>query len=166
MKKILSPEHHFSSIYALIQSVRETTFLQVNRQLVVLYWKIGEYICQKTEKEGWGKSTVQNLANYLTTQDPHLQGFTARNLWRMKTFYETYAPYPKLTTLLSEIQWSAHLHILSQTKSIEEKEFYLRLCIQEQYSVRELERQIKSGVYERTILAYEPKPFAYLSGRI
>ena len=130
----------------------------MNRQLVELYWKIGEYICLKREKEGWGKSTVQNLADYLFVQDADLQGFTSRNLWRMKTFYETYSPYPKLTTVLSEIQWSAHLHILAQAKSIEEKEFYLRLSIQERYSVRELERQIKSGVYERTLLADAKQP--------
>ena len=105
-----------------------------------LYLQIGEHIATKTEKEGWGKSTVENLANYLAQKDPTLQGFTARNLWRMKTFYEVYAPYPKLTTLLSEIQWSAHLHILTHAKSIEEKEFYLRLSIKERYSVREIER--------------------------
>ncbi len=74
------PEQHFSTIYELIQNVRETTFAQVNRQLVELYWRIGEYIAQKTEKEGWGKSTEQNLAEYLATQDATLQGFTARNL--------------------------------------------------------------------------------------
>ena len=46
-----------------------------------LYLQIGEHIATKTEKEGWGKSTVENLANYLAQKDPTLQGFTARNLW-------------------------------------------------------------------------------------
>jgi predicted nuclease of restriction endonuclease-like (RecB) superfamily len=156
--QLLDP--HFHDIFQLIQAARETTFAQVNQQLVRLYWQIGRYISQKTAKEAWGKSTVQYLADYLAAQDATLQGFTARNLWRMKSFYETYAPYPKLTTLLSEIQWSAHLHILAQTKTIEEKEFYLRLSSQERYSVRELERQLKSGVYERTMLADAKQPLA------
>jgi predicted nuclease of restriction endonuclease-like (RecB) superfamily len=148
----------FKTIYTLIQTGREAIYKQVNSQLVQLYWSIGEYIALKSQQEGWGKSTVQNLANYIAEQDATLQGFTARNLWRMKSFYEMYLPYPKLSTLLSEIQWSAHLHILNQTKGIEEKEFYLRLTIQERYSVRELERQIKSGVYERTILTAAKQP--------
>jgi predicted nuclease of restriction endonuclease-like (RecB) superfamily len=52
---------------------------------------------------------------------------------------------------LREISWSANLHILSKTKSIEEKEFYLHLAISEKYSVRELERQIDSCYFERTL---------------
>jgi hypothetical protein len=111
----------FTVVYALIQTGREAIFKQVNRQLVLLYWSVGEYIAQKTQQEGWGRSTVQNLADYIAQQDVTLQGFTTRNLWRMKLFYETYVNYPNLTTLLSEIQWSAHLHILNQTNAIEEK---------------------------------------------
>lgn len=74
-------------------------------------------------------------------------------MWRIKQFYETYKDYPILSTLLRELAWSNHLHILSKTKSIEEKEFYLRLAIKEKYSVRELERQINSGYYERYMLS-------------
>ena len=71
----------------------------------------------------------------------------------MKQFYETYRNYEKLSTLLRELPWSSHLHIFAKTKSIEEKEFYLRLGVKERYSVRELERQIDSGLYERTIIS-------------
>ena len=70
----------------------------------------------------------------------------------MKQFYETYQNFPKLSALLREISWTNNLQILSRTKSIEEKEFYLRLSIQERYSSRELERQISSGVFERFLL--------------
>ena len=55
--------------------------------------------------------------------------------------------------MLAQITWSNHKHILSKTKTIEEKEFYIRLCIKERYTVRELERQIDSGYYERTMLS-------------
>ncbi len=71
----------------------------------------------------------------------------------MKHFYETYRGNEKVSTLLTQIPWSAHLHILSKTKSMEEKEFYLRLAIKERYSVREIERQIDSGLYERTMIS-------------
>lgn len=63
----------------------------------------------------------------------------------MKQFYETYASYEKVSPLVTQINWTNNLLILSGTKSIEEKEFYLRLCIQENYSKRELERQLDSA---------------------
>jgi len=70
----------------------------------------------------------------------------------MKQLYETYQAFPKLSAVLREISWTNNLTILSRAKSIEEKEFYLRLCSQEKYSSRELERQINSSVFERTMI--------------
>ncbi len=71
----------------------------------------------------------------------------------MKQFYETYAGYEKVSPLVTQISWTNNLLILSGTKSMEEKEFYLRLCIQENYSKRELERQLDSGYYERYMIS-------------
>ena len=62
----------------------------------------------------------------------------------MKQFYETYKDFPKLAPVVREISWTNNLTILSRANTIEEKEFYLRLCIQDKYSKRELERQISS----------------------
>jgi len=96
---------------------------------------------------------VEELAVYIKMEEPTLRGFTARNLWRMKQFYETYEDNPKLTPLVTEITWTNNLIILSSTKTDEEREFYLLLASQERYTKRELERQIKSGIFERTMLA-------------
>ena len=74
------------------------------------------------------------------------------NLWRMKQFYETYKDAPKLSTLLREISWSHNLAIFSRCKNEEEREFYLKLSKSENYSVRELDRQISSSLFERTML--------------
>lgn len=70
----------------------------------------------------------------------------------MKQFYEVYYKYPKLSALLREITWTNHLMIFSKTKTIEEREFYIRLCVKERYSSRELERQLNSALFERTML--------------
>lgn len=71
----------------------------------------------------------------------------------MKQFFDTYIAYEKVSPLVTQISWTNNLLILSGTKSIEEKEFYLKLCIQESYSKRELERQLDSGYYERYMLS-------------
>jgi predicted nuclease of restriction endonuclease-like (RecB) superfamily len=70
----------------------------------------------------------------------------------MKQFYETYKDFPKLSTLLREISWSHNLAIFSRCKTVEEKEFYLKLAKQENYSFRELERQISASLFERTMI--------------
>ena len=73
----------------------------------------------------------------------------------MKQFYDIYKNNVKLTPLVTEISWTNNLIILSSSKTDEEREFYLLLASKERYSKRELERQIKSGIYERTMLANE-----------
>jgi predicted nuclease of restriction endonuclease-like (RecB) superfamily len=71
----------------------------------------------------------------------------------MKQFYETYCDQPDLRPLLDQVSWSNQLILLSGAKSLVEKEFYLRLCIQERYSKRDLKRQLDAGYFERVMLA-------------
>jgi predicted nuclease of restriction endonuclease-like (RecB) superfamily len=151
MKNNLNPQ--FTEIAQLIQEARQQTLKMVNKALIQLYWQVGEYISLKVQKAEWGESVVSQLATYLATQNPDLKGFTKRGLWRMKQFYEAYYQSEKLSPLVTQINWTNNLLILSQTKTIEEKEFYLRLCIKERYSKRELERQLKSAFYERVMLS-------------
>ena len=92
------------------------------------------------------------LAIHIKLSEPEIKGFSDKNLWRMKQFYETYKDFPKLSTLLREISWSHNLAIFSRCKTAEEREFYINLAKQESYSFRELERQISSSLFERTML--------------
>ena len=143
----------FNDILILIHSAKQKAFAQVNSTLIDLYWEIGKYISTKTTKENWGKGVVEELAKYIATKEPEMKGFNARNIWRMKQFYETYHENKKLSPVVSQLTWTNHLLILAASKSDEEREFYINLCIKEKYSKRELERQINSGIYERTMLA-------------
>ncbi|GAB4053778.1 PDDEXK nuclease domain-containing protein [Spirosoma litoris] len=149
----------FTEVITLIHQARSRVMQRVNADLIDLYWSIGAYISRKITASEWGQGVVKELAAYIKQQQPNASGFSDKNLWRMKQFYETYANAPeKLSTLLRQISWSAHLHILSQTKTAEEKQFYVLMTAQEGYSVRELERQIDSGLYERTMLANTQLP--------
>ena len=60
-----------------------------------------------------------------------------------------------MTPLVTQISWTNHLLIMSGCKTDEEREFYIRLCIKENYSKRQLERQLDSGYYERYMLSKE-----------
>jgi len=142
---------NFNEIVSLIKTSKQKAYAQVNTTLIELYWKIGKYISTKTIQENWGKGIVKELAIYIKKQDPTLATFGDKNLWLMKQFYETYKDNEKLYTLCREITWSNNRRIFS-LKTSEEREFYLILCKQEKYSYRELERQINSSLFERTIL--------------
>ncbi len=144
---------NFNEILSTIQNSKQKALKQVNSTLIELYWNIGKYISTKTIKENWGKSVVEELANFIEQKEPTLKGFTSRNLWRMKQFYEAYEGNEKLTPLVTQISWTNNLLILSASKSDKEREFYLTISIYERYSKRELERQISSGLFERTELA-------------
>lgn len=150
----------FENVLDLITKAKEEFSYEVNVRVIDLYWKIGEYVSLKTEKEGWGRATVQQLSRYILSKEPGIRGYSVQNIWRMKQFYEIYKDKPQFTQLLRENSWSNNLHIMSKTKSDEEKLFYLKLASKERYKARELERQIDSGYYERLMLSDGKAPSA------
>jgi predicted nuclease of restriction endonuclease-like (RecB) superfamily len=145
-------EKSFVEVVEMIQSAKQSVMQTVNAQLVELYWQVGAYISQKLEQSEWGDAVVQQLADYLARTQPGLRGFTRRNLFRMLKFYQVYRGDAKVTPLVSQLPWTHNLIILNQNKRPEEREFYLRLAIQEKWSKRELERQFKAALFERSVL--------------
>lgn len=141
----------FTPILTLIQQAQARALHHVNRELIELYWQIGEYLHHKTEQDGWGRGTVRELADWLAKETPEARGFSAQNLWRMKQFYETYSPNPKLAPLVRELGWTQNMIILSRSRSEQEREFYLQASIRGRWSKRELERQIDGSLYERAL---------------
>jgi predicted nuclease of restriction endonuclease-like (RecB) superfamily len=152
LKRIKHPAE-FAEILRIIHTGRAKAFEAVNVSLIDTYWAVGEYLSSKVDDAGWGKGTVQELADWLAAQVPDLKGFSASNLWRMRQFYEVYRQDAILAPLVRELPWTHNLIILSQTKRPEEREFYLKLAVKTRLSKRELERQFKSGAFERIVLS-------------
>lgn len=146
-----SIDAQFAEITQLISNARNNVLRLANTALIGLYWNVGRLISERIASAEWGDGVVKQLADYIAQTAPDLKGFSDKNLWRMKQFYETYANEPKLSPLVREISWTNNLVLLSRTKSPEEKLFYLTKCIDEHYSKRELERQIDSALYERSL---------------
>jgi predicted nuclease of restriction endonuclease-like (RecB) superfamily len=145
----------FQEVLAMIKEARGKVAKVINNELIDLYWSIGHYISNKNIKDGWGSGTVRNLSDFLRETEPNSKGFSSQNLWRMKQFYETYHKNEKLSLLVREIGWTNNMLIVSQTKTDEEKEFYLKLTAREKYSKEELSRQLESGLFERSMLSKE-----------
>lgn len=149
--------NQFEDVVTLIQRTRSEVIRVANTALIDLYWQIGDHISQRIAAAEWGDGVILQLADYIAKNYPEIRGFSDKNLWRMKQFYETYrGADEKLSTLLREISWSNNLAIMSRTKSESERLFYIERCISERLSFRELNRQIDTAVYERSVLT-EPK---------
>lgn len=148
----LTPKDDFAEITQLIASARQRAMQAVNTALIELYWQVGQIISRKIEQAEWGDGVVAQLAKHLARTQPGLRGFTRPNLFRMRQFYEAYRDDEKVSPLVRQLPWTHNLTILSQSKRPEEREFYLRLAVREQWSKRELERQFKTALFERTVL--------------
>jgi len=141
----------FDELLHRIRQTRQTVFAQANTALMELYWSVGQVISQKVQREAWGKGVVAELARHIARHAPEIKGFSDKNLWRMKQFYETYADEAKLATLWRVLSWS-HNRLIMTLKSSQARSYYLELAVQERLSVRELERQINSAQFERAAL--------------
>lgn len=110
-----------------IRSAQYEALKAVNHKLIALYWDIGKSIVTRQQGETWGKSVVKNLSQDLQTEFPGIKGFSAANLWRTKSFYETYVDNKKLAPMVREIGWTHNLAILEKCKDDLEREFYIRM---------------------------------------
>jgi len=106
MADIINYNNDFENIIEIIEQSKARAIRAVNAEMIEMYWQIGKYISEKASNGGWGKSVVQDFANFLKQAYPSASGFSAQNIWRMKQFYETYKGNEKLSPLVREISWS------------------------------------------------------------
>lgn len=152
----------FAEVVHLITAARQHAYQTVNTTLIELYWQVGAYISNKIKAAEWGDGVVDALAKHLAITQPNLKGFTRRNLFRMRQFYEAYQNDKIVAPLVRQLPWTHNLTILSRSKVSEEREFYLRMSVQEGWSSRDLERQYNTALFERTVLQ-PPKVSAVLT---
>lgn len=70
-----------------VYAVQYQAMKQVNKALIGLYWDIGQSIVAKQKQHNWGKSVVEKLSEDLQREFPGMEGFSSRNMWRMRMFY-------------------------------------------------------------------------------
>ncbi|WP_236170086.1 PDDEXK nuclease domain-containing protein [Pseudomonas parasichuanensis] len=144
-------DERFDEVLTLIKSARQRAVQAVNTQLIELYWQVGAFISRKLERAEWGDGVVNQLADHLLLTQPGLRGFTRANLFRMRQFYEVYRGDEIVAPLVRLLPWSHNMIVIGQCKHPEERLFYLRMASQEKWSKRELERQLKAALFERSV---------------
>ncbi len=145
----------YGDIVSIIERARANAFRAVNREMISMYWEIGAYVSDKVKNGGWGKAIVKDFSEFIQSNFVGIQGFSSPNIWRMRQFYETYKDNPRVAALTYEINWSNNLKIMARAKTEEAREFYLLLAAKNRYSTSELDRQIDSMIFERTMISDE-----------
>jgi len=131
-----------------ITSARIKASLSINKELIQLYWDIGKMIILRQAKFKWGNNIVEDLAKDLKTEYPDNTGYSSRNLWEMRRFYQAYKDFPILQQLVAEIPWGQNIIIFSKVKDEKEREYYLKATAEMGWSRSVLVHQIKSEAYE------------------
>jgi predicted nuclease of restriction endonuclease-like (RecB) superfamily len=149
----LSYQPFLIEVLAKIRQARYEMLKTVSKQTVLLYWEIGKSVSEKVSSEKWGKSVVEQLSKDLQTEFPGIRGFSARNIWNMKGFYEFYSKNEKLQPLVAEIGWTQNCLIIEKCKDIIQIEFYLRKTKQMGWSKADLIDKIKKNHFENQALA-------------
>jgi len=156
-----------------IAAARVKAALAVNRELIQLYWDIGRLIVERQQREGWGKGVIEQLGRDIQSAFPGIEGFSARNLWRMRSFYLAYCEQltalsqraaelaerpalpamhperPILPQAAAEIPWFHNVVLIEKVKDTPQRLWYAQRTIEHGWSRAVLVHQIESGLYHR-----------------
>ncbi|MBQ6285492.1 MAG: DUF1016 family protein [Bacilli bacterium] len=146
-------DRSFNKIIDLIENRKNNAYKKINEELILLYLDVGKYLYELQQNSRYGDKITTKAANFIKNKYPNIKGFNKRNIERMIQFYKTYKDDKIASTLLTQLNWSNNILILSNTHTMEERHFYLKLAVKERYSVRELNRQLQSSYYQRYMLS-------------
>ena len=146
-------DENFNRIIELIEQRKNNAYAKINEELILMYLDIGNFLYNLQQKSKYGDKITTKAAEFMKNNYPNIRGFTKRNIERMIQFYKTYKDDGIASPLVTQLFWTNNLLILSGSKSIEERHFYLQLAVKNKYSKRELDRQISSSYYERYVLS-------------
>ena len=169
----MKPDKHYISFVKTIKieilQARLKSIRSVNKELIRLYWNIGKHIVENQTRYNWGDSVVEQLAKDLNKEYKSL-GFSSRNLWFMRQFYEEYcntqflkqavselklkqavSEFKNFNELLFSVPWGHHILLIQKTKDIAERVYYLKCSHDYGWSRNVLLNQVKAKSYKRQL---------------
>jgi len=171
----------YKDIRNILEKAKSHAYKAVNFAMVIAYWQIGKIIVEEKQKgkerAEYGRFLIKELSRRLTQE--YGKGFTKSNIFYMKQFYLKFSKShavsdesqkvhalrgesQKVNALRSELSWT-HYRLLLRVEKDAVRNFYMLECIENNWSTRELERQINSLLYERIALSKDKKKVEELS---
>ena len=138
-----------SELKIKIHNAQQRATLAVNNELVRLYWQIGNEILTRQEKQGWGAKVIERLAQDLRTAFPEMRGFSRTNLLYMRSFAEGWPDEQIVQQLVGKLPWGHNLVLLDKLKNSEDRVWYAKKTIENNWSRNVLVMQIESKLIER-----------------
>ncbi len=144
-------------IKILVQEFRSNVVKQVNSVQTQLYWQIGKRIKEEVlllERATYGEKIIKKLSQEL--QLVYGRGFSKRNIYTMVQFYEYFPNKTIVPTLSAQLSWS-HIREVLKVENNLKREFYLRMSVNENWSIRQLRDRMNSMLFERTAISKKPQ---------
>lgn len=142
-------DHWLGELKARISTAQQQAARAVNRELVLLYWQIGQDILQRQTEQGWGAKVIERLAHDLRTAFPDMKGFSPRNLKYMRAFAQAWPDASFVQEVLAQLPWYHQLALLDKLPSHEARRWYAARAIEHGWSRNVLVMQIEARLLER-----------------
>jgi len=142
-----------------IKTTQYKAVLSVNRELIVLYWNVGNII---NENNSWGNKFIENLSHDIKTEFPGVTGYSIRNLNYMAKFALEYTDLEIVQTLSAQLTWSHNIALMDKLKDVETRKWYMEKSIENGWSLNTLIHQIELKLYERQVLSAKVTNFNML----
>lgn len=158
----MSPQNHsvddsyvavLSALKKRIKEAQLKASLSVNKDLLLLYWEIGNTILSRQQNEGWGTKVIDRLAGDLQKAFPDMKGFSSRNLKYMRKFADTFLDRTFVQEVLAQLPWYHNITLMEKLNSPEEILWYAKETINSGWSRNILVHQIESGLFQRQSLS-------------
>jgi len=137
------------TLKARIQQAQTRAALSVNRELILLYWNLGQDILARQQAEGWGTKVIERLARDLRAAFPDMKGLSRTNLLYMRAFAEAYPDEETVQQLVGQIPWGHNLRILEGVKDPHARLWYVQRTLEHGWSRSVLVHQLESDLYAR-----------------
>ena len=151
-KELSIPEDYPKLLELLKKRVRTSQVraaLSVNRELVFLYWQIGNDILARQQESGWGAKIVERLSGDLRREFPEMKGFSTRNLKYMRSFAEAWPDEQIVQQAAAQIPWFHNCVLLEKVKDPAARLWYVQNTVQQGWSRNVLVHQIDTNLYAR-----------------
>jgi predicted nuclease of restriction endonuclease-like (RecB) superfamily len=146
--KPIGYQEFLESLKVHVRSARLRAALSVNRELVVLYWKLGREILGRQKRAGWGANVIGHLAEDLRHEFPEMKGLSRRNLAYMRAFGEAYPDEAIVQQLAAQLPWFHHCVLLGKA-AVKDRIWYMRQAVEHGWSRNVLIHQIEAGLHRR-----------------
>ncbi|MEK7078522.1 MAG: DUF1016 N-terminal domain-containing protein, partial [Patescibacteria group bacterium] len=103
-----------NSLKEKIKKSQQKAIISANREMLQLYWDIGNAIIEQQNKKGWGSKIIDNLSRDLSSSFPDMKGFSKRNLKYMRKFAEHYPDFSIVQEPLAQLTWYHNITLMEK----------------------------------------------------